>query len=201
MTPQQLYDTIKIAYPKSEVASICYTSKDCLRNGFCANQQAGAVIDFDFVKDEMCKGKAQKPASVDAVGVSSGDDSAFVFVELKGWQQYIDRIYNQRRTPQETASGYNLAGKLSDSQQICMILAGDNDLFVQMPVRFLLVTDINTESDGIGAFYSMLNQLGETSSHLYSECLSEARRCLESEIYIDRDYITCKDFDSYLGSK
>ncbi len=200
MTPQQLYDTIKQAFPKSEVASICYTSRDCLRNGFCSNQQAGKVIDFDSVKEVAYKGVTPTPASVDAVCVSSEDDPAFVFVELKGWKQYIDKIYYQKQTPQEKASGYNLAGKLSDSQHLCMKLAGDKDLFLHIPVRFLLVTDINTEYNGIDAFHSMLNQLADTSSHLYSECLSEARKCLESEIYIDRDYISCKDFDRYLCS-
>lgn len=198
MTPQQLYDTIKQAYPQSEVSSICYTNKDCKRNGFCADFQSGNVIDFDTVKDLMCKGQPAQPASVDAVCVS-GDDHVFYFVELKGWQRYIDNIYNQKRTPEETASGYNLAGKLADSQRLCMQITADNTLFDRMPVRFLLVTDIDTKTNGINAFHSMLNQLGQSSTDLYSECLSQAQKSLDSEIYIEKDYVFCKDFTSFLS--
>ena len=200
MTAQQLYYTIKQAYPQSEVSSICYTNQRCKRNGFCADMQTGNVIDFDSVKDDMCKGQASKPASVDAVCVT-GIGHVFYFVELKGWQLYIDNIYNQKRTPEETASGYNLAGKLSDSQRLCMQLASDNNLFATMPVRFLLVTDINTQADGINAFHSLLNQLGQSSTDLYSECLSQARRTLDLEIFIDKDYVSCKDFARYLSNE
>lgn len=200
MTAQQLYDTIKKYYPQCEVSSICYTSQSCRRYGFCADMQSGNVIDFDAIKDEMCKGQTLKPASVDAVCVS-GTDHAFYFVELKGWQRYIDNRYKQKLTPEETALGYNLAGKLSASQRLCMQIAADDNLFSKIPVRFLLVTDIDTQTNGIEAFHSLLNQLGQSSTYIYSECLSQARRCLESEIFIDHDYVSCKDFTRFLNNE
>lgn len=199
MTAQQLYDTIKQACPHSEVSSVCYTNQSCRRYGFCADMQSGNVIDFDAVKDEMCKGQTSKPASVDAVCVS-GTDHAFYFVELKGWQRYIDNKCKQKLTPEETASGYNLSGKLSSSQRLCMQIAADDDLFSKIPVRFLLVTDIDTRTNGIDAFHSMLNQLGQSSNNIYNECLTHAQKALDSEILIDKEYITCKDFDSYIMS-
>ena len=198
MTPQQLYDVIKKAYPQSEVASVCHTNVDCLRYGFCPAKQSRNVVDFDSVKIARYKGQTPTPASVDAVCVSSGDNCRFCFVELKGWQRYIDYANNQKCTPEETATGYNLAGKLADSQRLCMELTLDDDLFATMPVQFILVTDIDTESNGIVAFQSLLNQLSQTSTHLYSECLTQARKSLDSEIYIDKAYITCKDFDKFL---
>lgn len=200
MTAQQLYDTIKKYYPQCEVNSMCYTNQSCKRYGFCADMQSGNVIDFDAVKDEMCKGQTSKPASVDAVCVS-GTGHAFYFVELKGWQRYIDNICKQKFTPEETASGYNLAGKLSASQSLCMQITADDNLFTKFPVRFLLVTDIDTRTNGIEAFHSLLNQLGQSSTNIYSECLSQARRILESEVFIDKDYVCCKDFTRFLSNE
>lgn len=199
MTAQQLYDIIKQTCPQCEVSSICYTNQSCKRYGFCADMQSGNVIDFDAVKDGMCKGQAAKPASVDAVCVS-GIDHVFYFVELKGWQRYIDNQCKKKLTPEETTLGYNLAGKLLDSQRLCMQIADDEELFFKMPVRFLLVTDIDTQTNGIDAFHSMLNQLSQSSNNIYNECLTHAQKALDSEILIDKEYITCKDFDSYIMS-
>lgn len=198
MTPQQLYDTIRQAYPHTEVASICYTNRTCKQDGFCPDLQTGNVIDFDAVKDSRYKGMAPTPASVDAVCVSNKERQIFFFVEMKGWQKYIDKVYYQKQTPKEIASGYNLAGKLSDSQRLCVELASDKNLFAKMPVQFLLVTDIDTETQGINSFHSMLNMLGQSSTHLYSECLNQAQKSLDSEIYIDKAYITCKEFNNFL---
>lgn len=200
MTPQQLYNTIKRIYPHYEVASICHTNKDCLRNGFCSNVQSVNVINFDFVKEDFYKGQTPTPASVDAVCVSTNGKQKFCFVEMKGWQQYMNKISRQKRTPEETALGYNLAGKLNDSQQLCIDLVADKDLFSKISVQFLLVTDIDTKINGIEAFQSLLNQLGQTSSNLYSKCITESCKVLESEIFIDKVYLTCKNFDQILNS-
>ncbi len=199
MTPQQLYDIIKSAYPQCEVTSLCHTNKTCIGKGFCEDKQSTNVIDFDLVKEIKYNGQTPTPASVDAVCVSSGKRPVFCFVEIKGWQLYIENMYHQRNSIQETATSYNLAGKLSDSQRLCMELASDKNLFANIPVRFVLVTDIDTTTNGIGALHSMLNQLGQTSTNVYSECLTQARRTLDSEIYIDREYITCKKFDNFLN--
>ena len=195
MTPQQLYDFIKMAYPVCEVASICCVSKDCVRGGFCPDKQTEKVINFDAVKDKFYKGQTPTPASVDAICVSTGDLHRFCFVEMKGWKLYIDNVTKQKLTPEETAAGYNLAGKLVDSQQLCIDITAEKDLFAFMPIQFILVTDIDTSLNGIEAFQSMLNLLGQTSTDLYSKCLSQANKCLESEIYIDKVYTTCKDCD------
>lgn len=200
MTPQQLYDTIKQAYPQYEVGSICFTNKDCKRDGFCAEMQTGNVIDFDAVKETKYKGQAPTPASVDAVCVANIGEQIFTFVELKGWQKYIDNIYHQKCTPEEISVGYNLAGKLSGSQCLCMELTSDNELFSDMRVQFLLVTDLDTKTRGIDAFHTMLNLLGQSSTHIYSECIRQANIILDTEIYIDKAYISCKEFTSFINN-
>ncbi len=199
MTSQQLYDIIKESYPQSEVASVCYTNKDCLREGFCIDKQTHNVIDFDSVKDMRYRGKAPTPSSVDAVCVSTGETQTFCFVELKGWRRYIYNLKHQKYSPERTAEDYNLAGKLSDSQRICIELTEDSDLFAEMSVFFLLVTDIEVETRGIDALHTMLNQLGQTSTYWYSECLRQAHKSLDATIYINKAYITCREFDRFLN--
>lgn len=199
MTPHDLYELIKGMYPHSEVPSICYTDKSCLRNGFCTHVQSTKVINFDKVKDDFCKGQSEKPASVDAICIS-GSDKVFYFIELKGWKKYLETQSKQRRSPQETVEGYKLSAKLSDSQRLCERLTSSSKLFADIPIRFLLVTDIDTKTHGIESFHSMLNQLGQTSTNIYLDCLQLARNTLESEIKIEREYISCKEFDSHMKS-
>ncbi len=148
--------------------------------------------------DEFCKGQTKKPTSVDAICVS-GTDKAFYFIELKGWKKYIENYAKQKLSPRETAEGYKLSKKLSESQQLCIQLTSNTNLFDNIPIRFLLVTDIDTQTKGLESLHSMLNQLGQTSTNIYLDCWQEARSALDSEIMINRDYISCKDFDIFLS--
>lgn len=178
--------------------SICFVEKNCLQKGFCSSFQTLSVLDFDKVKETYYHGvKSLTPASVDAVSAGQ-KGTAFCFVELKGWQNYIDHQKQQRKTIEETVCGYNLAGKLFDSQALCIDLAKDPDLFAQMPVLFILVTDINPAISGIDYIHSMLTALGETTTEIYSHCVSETKKVLDSEIHIDKVYMQCREFDKFL---
>ena len=72
------------------------------------------------------------------------------------------------------------------------------DKFSDMPIVFLLVTDIDVNKNGIDNFNHNLNALASTSTVTYSECITKSRQTLNSEIYIQHDYICCKDFDEQL---
>lgn len=109
-------------------------------------------------------------------------------------------LKKQKRNIEETAKEYNLSGKLKDSQTLCIDLTSDKELFANMPVVFLLVTDIDVNKEGIENFNYNLNALASTSSDIYSECITESRRTLESEIRIQHDYVYCKDFDEHMKS-
>lgn len=198
MTPKELYNFIFSQMPKYEVPSICYVEKNCLKNGFCSSLQSTPVLDFDNVKNKYYRDlKQTTPASVDAL-TAGIYGTVFCFVELKGWKNYIEHQAKHPKTIQETAAGYNLAGKLSDSQNLCIDLCKDPNIFAHMPVRFILVTDIDPTVSGIEYIYSMFTALGETTTELYSQCVSESQKVLDSEIHIDKVFIQCKDFDSYL---
>lgn len=199
MKPEDLYEIIRAKYPCKEVAGVCYVNKDCKRLGFCSSTQQTRILDFDEIKNLAYHGsKKSMPSSVDAVCLS-GNKQTFCFVELKGWQQYIDYLTKQRYSVEETVDDYNLKGKLTDSQELCMLLASDIDAFAEIPVCFILVTDIDTSTKGLDSFHSMMTDLANCTDDLYSSCVSAARKTLDSEIHINHYYITCKQFDQFLS--
>ena len=197
MTPIELYEFLRSQYSDFEVDSICQIGKTGKRVGLCTDKQGLHVIDFDKLKDTYYNKVTQKPASVDAVCLGNLQ-KYFCFVELKGWRNYMLYLEKQKRNIEETAKEYNLSGKLKDSQRLCCELTSDNDLFSDMPIVFLLVTDIDVNKNGIDNFSYNLNALASTSTVIYSECITKSRKTLNSEIYIQHDYICCKDFDEHM---
>jgi len=198
MTPAELYRLLKYRYQDFAVDSICDVETTCSRNGFCEHRQRIPVIDFDKVKNSFYKGH-RSPASVDAVCVS-GKGTYFCFVELKGWKNYMKFEEKQKNSIEETAGGYHLTEKLEGSEQLCIELSEDENLFASMPVVFLLVTDIEVEEDGIGAFAQGMFALAETSSDRYVRCRAAAKDVLKSQIRVEHGYICCKDFDKCVSS-
>ena len=199
MKPLDLYNSLKSRYPNHEVACVCCVESTCCKRGFCSEVQHTKVLDFDKIKDEFYHGKTiAMPASVDAVCVGSLQ-KYFCFVELKGWENYIRFLDKQKNNVKETVDGYNLNGKLYDSQFLCIELTKKTDLFGEMPIIFLLVTDIDVKTNGIVSFADMMNKLGSNSTDVYLECLSESKCALDSKIHIDHDYIFCREFDNKLS--
>ena len=198
MTPKELYNLVCTLKSAVQVPSICYVEKNCFSRGFCTSAQSTPIINFDEVKDLYYNGFiGATPASVDAIAIGS-KGTTFCFVELKGWKNYIVHQTRQKKTITETVGGYNLSGKLADSQTLCIDLSKDPDLFAHMPVRFILVTDIDPDANGIEYIHDMLTALGETTTEMYSQCVSEAKKGFDSEIHIDKVYIQCRNFDNYL---
>nr|WP_307986467.1 hypothetical protein [uncultured Prevotella sp.] len=198
MKPSELYQILEEKYPDHKVQNVCMVDTSCKKNGFCPDVQAYPVLDFDEIKNDFCRGTITL-SSVDAVCVGELQ-KYFCFVELKGWERYIKYIGKQRKSVAKTVSGYNLEGKLKDSQKLCMEIVADSVIFSDMPVFFLLVTDIDVKSHGIEALAEMLDVLGETSTDIYSQCISESGKVLDSEILIGHKYIYCKEFDKVMAT-
>lgn len=199
MKPLELYNSLKSKYPSHEVGCVCCVESTCCKKGFCSDMQHTPVLDFDKIKDDFYHGQIiSTPASVDAVCVGALQNH-FCFVEMKGWDNYINYLDKQKKSVKETVEGYNLEGKLIDSQNLCINMMNDYDLFAHMPVIFLLVTDINVKTNGIVAFADLMNKLGSNSTDIYSNCLSESKHTLDSEIHIDHQYVYCREFDDELS--
>lgn len=200
MTPIQLYNALSTAYPQHIVESVCCTETNCKKRGYCLDKQSYPVLDFDEIKKEYYHGQpVSMPASVDAVCVGSKQKHV-CFVELKGWENYISHISQQRDSIEETAGGYNLDGKLLDSQELCKKITSDPDLFLNIPTIFLLVTDIDVKTHGIESFADNMLALASTGTDIYSQCATAAKRTLDSEIHIDHYFIYCKDFDEFVAN-
>lgn len=205
MTPLELYSALLEEYPNHLVDSICCVEKTCARNSFCADKQYYPVLDFDKVKEEYCRvNRLPTPKSVDAVCLGE-KQTHFCFVELKGWSKYIESICkendsdNKAQKPTDKVKKYELDKKLQDSQELCKRIVEDPDSFSTIRTVFFLVTDIDVRSHGIEYFADSLFTLSGTSSDIYSLCVSEARKTLDSEIHIDHYYVYCREFDSYLA--
>lgn len=199
MTPSELYDCIKAKYPIHEVGCVCCVESTCNRRGYCTDKQKVPVLDFDKIKDSYYHGQTiATPASVDAV-CTGGCNKYFCFVEMKGWDNYINYLDKQKRSVDDTIGDYNLSGKLKDSQNLCVLLANDKDLFAHMPVVFLLVTDIDVKKHGAVALADMLNKLGGNSSDIYSQCVSKSQKTLDSDIHIEHQYVYCREFDDAIS--
>lgn len=198
MTPSELFRILAEKYPSHVVSSICEVETTCRRRGFCEDKQENTVIDFDEVKNDFYQG-TRRPSSVDAVCVGK-TGKYFCFVELKGWKNYMRFLNKQKVSVEETANGYDLSGKLEDSQRLCVALTGEDSLFAEMPVVFVLVTDVEVESDGSKLFADLMFKLADTSSDTYSKCISAAKQTLDTQVRIDHDYISCKDFDKHISA-
>lgn len=199
MTPQQLYDTFREQYGEYVVPAICGVDKACRLNKRCSVVQSYPVIDFDGVKDCYCRGYCPTPASVDAVCVG-GKRKYFCFVELKGWKSYLEHIDKQKRSVNETINKYNLSGKLFASKKLCEEITGLTDLFDNLPLVFILVTDIDINVSPMASFTNMLQSLAQTSTSKHYECVNGSKKMLKSEIKIQHDYVYCKDFDKHIAS-
>lgn len=199
MTPEELYIVLSQIFPQNKVDSVCEVEPTCRRRGFCAEKQKLPVLDFDKIKDEYYHGqRVLTPSSVDAVALGSSK-SRFCFIEMKGWKNYIRYLDKQRYDIPQTVAGYNLSVKLEDSQKLCIAITADPDLFAKLPILFLLVTDIDVHTHGIEAFHDWLTALTETSSDTYSQCISNAKQTLDSEIHIEHQFIKCTDFDNVMA--
>lgn len=200
MTPLELYTALSDAYPSSKADAICHVDKSCRKHGYCASSQTHPVLDFDYIKDTYHRERHEiTPVSVDAVCIGKKQEH-ICFVELKGWKNYIANQSKQKKTIEETADGYNLNGKLLDSQTLCRNITGDKDLFAHIPSVFILVTDIDVRKDGIASFHDMMSALAEgMGTEIYSKCASAAQQTLDSEIHIDHDYVFCENFDAHIA--
>ena len=83
---------------------------------------------------------------------------------------------------------------------MCEEITGLTDLFDNLPLVFILVTDIDINVSPMASFTNMLQSLAQTSTSKHFECVNESKEVLKSEITIQHDYVYCKDFDKHIAS-
>lgn len=205
ISPKEIYEKTKAMNEVLSETVICKLHKPCGFNRLCSTPQTIKVLDFDSVKELYCEGKEPSRPSVDALTYT---DSALVFAEIKGWQEYFKWNIKPAKGVSRIEKGidkklcsYNLQGKLLESVSICEDLSGTVDLTHEMNVVFLLVTDINVEVNPLGMLMMDLIKLAETSTDWSTVCADKMYRYLNSQITdVPSKLVCCKDFDAVVNS-
>ena len=123
----------------------------------------------------------------------------FCFIEIKGWKKYLEWNTPSEKGIQEQAE-YDLKGKLETSEEICVAISGQHNIFRQIPEVFILVTDIDVSEQGVENFHFNMMALATTSSVWESKCNTELNSQLEQQITtIPKYYVTCKQLENKLN--
>ena len=199
MTAEQLYSHIKAIY-NAEDEILCDLHRPCENARKCHNTLKHPVINFDEIKKEFHAGVVgDTPASVDGITYTG---NRFCFVEVKGWVEFLAHLKARDKAAaiKKQAASYDLNKKLFNSIDICQDLSGISQLLLEMPVTFVLVTDIETESDGLEMFHSNLLRLSE-STDTWTECCSKELKSRLDTIpgNIPTVYVSCKGFDEKMS--
>ena len=199
--PTDLYSKFLSDYKLLEQI-LCDLHKPCnnATGHRCTTVLKQKVLNFDEVKTEYQRGKKDpQKASVDGFTYK---DKLFCFVELKGWTDFLTFHTNPdtlKSEIKEQADKYDLNKKLTDSMLICKDVAENAELFSDIPIAFILVTDIDIDEDGTMELYSDLMSLAETSTSWKVICNRELKGKLSTlPSTISTYYIKCQKFDETL---
>ena len=194
MDAQELYALILVQYPKTGEYQVCDLHKPCAESRKCSSSASSRFINFDEVKIEVDKGNKNKNrASVDAITVSG---NKFCFVEIKGWMEYLKHNKPKEEKIKKQASSYNLYEKFRASEDICAEIAKHSELFREIPEVFVLVTDIDVNTNGIESFQHNLLALSETGSDWMSLCNESLNYELNKQITsVPKYYIDCRHLE------
>ncbi len=195
MDAKDLYDLILSTYPSVSEKSVCDLHQPCSDHRGCSIKPSNKYIDFDAVEKEFDKGHESRP-SVDAV---KNAGAYFCFIEIKGWKKYLEWNKPSEKGIQKQAE-YNLKGKLETSEEICVAISGQSNIFSQIPEVFILVTDIDVSEQGVENFHFNMMALATTSSVWESKCNTELNSQLEQQITtIPKYYVTCRQLENKLN--
>ena len=204
-TPLELFNAILTFKPDSKT-NICHVHKECKVNLRCALPSSSEVLGFDSIEEKLATGKRSKRPSCDGVALSN-DHSFFCFVEMKGWQEFVERnictdtdlLSGEDLKKIETkAEGYNLKGKLEHSIKDCEEITSQLNLLMAIPYVYIIVTDIKEEQDADKDIALNLSSLAGTASvwQICDESMINKMNTLDSSV--KKVYTHCCDFDKCL---
>ena len=201
-TPAELYAKLISDFDLPEHI-LCDLHKPCNKsNGHrCRSVIAYPIIDFDEVKTKYQRGKSGNPKS--SVDGFTFKNQLCCFVELKGWADFLAFHTNPdtlQTEIEEQADKYDLNKKLVDSMSICRDVSENANIFKNVSIAFILVTDIDVDEDGTMEFYSNLMDLAETSSDWETICNRELKdKLLSLPSDISTYYIRWQNFDDTIS--
>lgn len=197
MTPYELYNKLISEFSLRENI-LCELHKPfILKECRCSVALAKKMLNFDKIKDDyLRKTKQDSKSSVDGYTYKG---NSHCFVEIKGWKKFLEYHTNDttlEKDIEEQVKRFDLNKKLTDSMDICGEITRDVCLFDSASVAFVLVTDIDTENDGIKNIFFDLESLAETSTKWDVICNKELKNKLSVLPSSIRTYYTnCRNYD------
>lgn len=165
----------------------------------CDHKQRHCMLNFDEVKNVYCRNNGITPCkSVD--GLSYNDNGILFFIEIKGWNLYSR--YANPKNEQDVKNKvvkYGLSNKLYDSLKICKKIHKDREDRIDVPLVYLVVSDIKNE--GIESIEINLSLLAGISSR-FSTVYGDAIESQLSNIHdVDVGFVkNCEQIDAELES-
>ena len=226
MTPEQIYIAITtneaITSRRAIVEKmICSCFDSCFKAFLCETYPKSKMLDFDLVEKtwHILKGE---PSSSSTDGLTYTPQH-LCFIEAKGWKKFLEhqpelqkesindqegsRVYY--RIKKQTQK-YHFQKKLLESISICEEIVGNNSIINCVPIRYLLVTDINitpnndSQQDFASHIFQQLNFLATTSTKWETICVNEMKDKFKRDIDgikgIEARFIQCNQLDEYLSN-
>ena len=200
---------------------ICSCFDSCFKAFLCETYPKSKMLDFDLVERtwHILKGE---PSSSSTDGLTYTPQH-LCFIEAKGWKKFLEhqpelqkesindqegsRVYY--RIKKQTQK-YHFQKKLLESISICEEIVGNNSIINCVPIRYLLVTDINitpnndSQQDFASHIFQQHNFLATTSTKWETICVNEMKDKFKRDIDgikgIEARFIQCNQLDEYLSN-
>ena len=210
MTAQEIYDFIKNNYSSVET-TICYLHQPrphvacCLDAQFkCSNPSQTKVLNFDQVTSEYCESLGKSVcSSTDAL---SYKDNYLLFVEIKGWRQFINYALNNtfdKDKIEGQENKYDLNKKIEESISTCENIIAPHDMLADDKIIYILIIDINIkQQEAKVQLLQNLNLLAYDSSSIYKKIDDVTSSHLQESVKrpIRKMRVYCQNFDGvYAG--
>lgn len=167
---------------------------------FCGMESSILAINFDAVKERYCtQNHLSSLSSVDAV---MHNRDLLLFVEIKSWKNFeqyqikpTDSEADRRRKIEEKAKKFKLKKKVEESMTICCDVAKDKNLFDNLRVLYVLMTDIDTVVDPLDRFRARLGTLSYKAVnmlHFNDTSVAELKK-----VGMSARYVYCRQFDDF----
>ena len=95
---------------------------------------------------------------------------------------------------------FDLQKKFLDSLSICLEISENETFFSDNKVVYIIVTDIETQKDGLKSFQANLQMLAQTSSDWESVCNRFMKEKIAKIQGVETYYKSCQNLDSFLNN-
>ena len=210
MTAQEIYDFIKNNYSSAET-TICYLHQPrphvacCLDAQFkCSNPSQTKVLNFDQVTSEYCESVGTSVcSSTDAL---SYKNNYLLFVEIKGWRQFINYALNNtfdKDKIEGQENKYDLNKKIEESISTCENIIAPHVMLADDKIIYILIIDTGIKQQEANVqLLQNLNLLAYDSSSIYKKIDEVTSSHLQESVKrpIRKMRVYCQNFDNiYAG--